>query len=96
MPSLYEAFSLVSLEAAASGLPILASPVSGTEELIEEGQNGWVLPADPTLWAARLNALATDRGIYERMSHRAREVALLFPWDRGVARFEELYGHANT
>jgi len=34
MPSHYEAFSLVSLEAAASGLPILASPVSGTDELI--------------------------------------------------------------
>ena len=96
MPSLYEAFSLVSLEAAASGLPILASPVSGTEELIEEGQNGWVLPADPTLWAARLNALAADRGIHERMSHHAREVASLFPWDRGVARFEELYAHGNT
>lgn len=96
MPSLYEAFSLVSLEAAASGLPILASSVSGTEELIEEGQNGWVLLADPILWAARLNALATDRGMCERMSRRAREVALLFPWDRGVARFEELYGHANT
>jgi D-inositol-3-phosphate glycosyltransferase len=96
MPSLYEAFSLVSLEAAASGLPILASSVSGTEELIAEGESGWVLPADPALWAARLNALAADRGIHERMSHHAREVASLFPWDRGVARFEELYAHGNT
>lgn len=95
MPSLYEAFSLVSLEAAASGLPILASRVSGTEELIAEGENGWVLPADPTAWAEPLDALAADRYLAERMSRRAREAASQFPWDRGVARFEELYGHGS-
>lgn len=91
MPSLYEAFSLVSLEAAASGLPILASRVSGTEELVIDGESGWVLPADPLLWAERLDALAADRALSEQMSRKARETASLFPWERGVARFEELY-----
>ncbi len=91
MPSLYEAFSLVSLEAAASGLPVLASPVSGTEELIVDGENGWVLPADPEAWARRLDALAADGTLWARMSVRAREAASCFPWERAVERFEELY-----
>ena len=36
-PSRYEAFSLVTLEAVASGLPLIALPINGTEELIEDG-----------------------------------------------------------
>ena len=38
LPSSYETFSLVTFEAAASGLPILATPVSGVRELIDDGQ----------------------------------------------------------
>lgn len=91
MPSLYEAFSLVSLEAAASGLPLLASKVSGTEELVAQGLNGWVLPPDPPLWAQHLDLLASDSVLRARMGEAAREAASHFTWDRAVARFEELY-----
>ncbi len=92
MPSLYEAFSLVSLEAAASGLPILASPVSGTEELIVKGENGWVMPPEAGIWAEHLNALAADSYLAERMGVKSREVASQFTWDRAVEQFEEIYG----
>ena len=40
-PTAYEAFSLATLEAVASGLPILATKVNGTEELIIESYNGF-------------------------------------------------------
>ena len=46
-PTAYEAFSLATLEAVASGLPILATKVNGTEELIEEGYNGFFVKRHP-------------------------------------------------
>jgi glycosyltransferase involved in cell wall biosynthesis len=39
-PSYYEAFSLVSLEAAAAGLPLIATPINGVEEFLRDGENG--------------------------------------------------------
>ena len=47
LPSSYETFSLVTFEAAASGLPILATPVNGVRELIEDGRNGFLIAPDP-------------------------------------------------
>ncbi len=90
-PSLYEAFSLVSLEAAASGLPLIASPVSGTDELIESGENGWILPPDDRLWAEKLDELAENASLSEMMGTHARETASQFTWDRAVEEFEKIY-----
>jgi glycosyltransferase involved in cell wall biosynthesis len=40
LPSFYEVFPLVSLEAAASGLPLIVTPLYGVEEFIRDGDNG--------------------------------------------------------
>ncbi len=45
LPSSYETFSLVTFEAAASALPVLATPVNGVRELIEDGHNGFLIIA---------------------------------------------------
>ena len=58
-PSSYEAFSLVTLEAAASGLPILATPVSGVRELIEDGRSGFLISQEPSVIGERLQLLAS-------------------------------------
>ncbi len=50
--SSYETFSLVTFEAAASGLPILATPVNGVRELIEDGRNGYLIVPDPAIAGA--------------------------------------------
>ncbi|MFZ0594135.1 MAG: glycosyltransferase family 4 protein [Bryobacteraceae bacterium] len=42
-PSSYETFSLVAYEAAAAGLPLIAPPLNGIEELIRDGENGFVV-----------------------------------------------------
>jgi glycosyltransferase involved in cell wall biosynthesis len=42
-PSLYETFSLVTYEAAASGLPIVASHLYGVEDLLQDGNNGFLI-----------------------------------------------------
>jgi glycosyltransferase involved in cell wall biosynthesis len=42
-PSLYETFSLVTYEAAASGLPIVVSQLYGVEDLLQDGDNGFLI-----------------------------------------------------
>jgi len=44
LPSRWEGFSLVILEALASGTPVVATDISGTREAIEHGRNGWLAP----------------------------------------------------
>ncbi len=90
-PSSYEAFPLVALEAAASGLPILATPVNGVRELIHDGEGGFVISQDPDAISARLRQLADDPDLRERMGHTVRQTALEFSWQQTVARHHELY-----
>jgi UDP-glucose:(heptosyl)LPS alpha-1,3-glucosyltransferase len=91
LPSSYETFSLVSFEAAASGVPVLATPVSGVRELIEDGRNGFVIDREPATVARRLRELRDDPELARRLGAAARESALEFSWARMLARHRELY-----
>jgi glycosyltransferase involved in cell wall biosynthesis len=91
LPSSYETFSLVTFEAAASGVPVLATPVSGVRELIRDGENGFLIAAEPRSIAGRLNDLAGDPELRERMGTAARQSSLAFTWDDAVAKHHELY-----
>jgi glycosyltransferase involved in cell wall biosynthesis len=93
LPSSYETFSLVAFEAAGSGLPVLATPVSGVRELIADGRNGFFITRDPEVIAERLNELAADPALRERLGRAARSSALEFSWDEMVAKHNELYMH---
>jgi UDP-glucose:(heptosyl)LPS alpha-1,3-glucosyltransferase len=90
-PTSYEAFPLVALEAAASGLPILATPVNGVRELVNDGANGFLISRDPSDIARRLQQLADDPGLRERLGSAARRSALEYSWEKMVARHHELY-----
>jgi UDP-glucose:(heptosyl)LPS alpha-1,3-glucosyltransferase len=91
LPSSYETFSLVTFEAAASGLPILATPVSGVRELIEDGRNGFLITREPELIARRLQQLASDPALRARLGACARESALAYTWTRMVTEHHEIY-----
>jgi UDP-glucose:(heptosyl)LPS alpha-1,3-glucosyltransferase len=91
LPSDYETFSLVTFEAAASGLPVLATPVSGVRELIEDGHNGFLITRDPQPIAARLDQLAADPLLRERLGRAARESALGYSRERMAREHHELY-----
>jgi glycosyltransferase involved in cell wall biosynthesis len=91
LPTSYESFSLVSFEAAASGLPILVTPVNGVRELIEDGQNGFLISREPRLIAGRLGELAADEALRRRLGQAARRSALEFDAEKMVAKHQELY-----
>lgn len=77
-PSYFEAFSLVTLEAAATGLPIVAAKINGTEELIQDGYNGFFVRHDPEDIARKINDLLGDRQLMKRMGDNARRSAMNF------------------
>ncbi|HUA74438.1 MAG TPA: glycosyltransferase family 4 protein [Solirubrobacteraceae bacterium] len=96
LPSAYETFSLVTFEAAASGLPLLATPVSGVRELIEDGRNGYLIDREPATIARRLVQLGGDAGLRARLGAGARESALAFGWGEMVAKHERLYAQVSA
>jgi UDP-glucose:(heptosyl)LPS alpha-1,3-glucosyltransferase len=91
LPSSYETFSLVTFEAAASGLAILATPVSGVNELIEHGRNGFLIEPEPNSIAEYLRALAADPQLRASLGREARRSALAFSWANMVEAHERLY-----
>jgi UDP-glucose:(heptosyl)LPS alpha-1,3-glucosyltransferase len=98
-PSRYEAFSLVTLEAAASGLPIVAHPINGTEELVAGGVNGWLVPFSADALREKLSLLRDDPSLLARMSAAAVTASQRYGWDRiadeQFAVFESAAAHAG-
>jgi glycosyltransferase involved in cell wall biosynthesis len=72
-PTLDDPFGIVLLEAAASGLPLIASPHGGaTRDLVLEGETGFVVePDDLEAQAHALVTLARDPGLREQMGRSA-------------------------
>src|SRR4029077_20340556 len=91
LPPSYETFSLVTFEAAASGLPILVTPVNGVRELIDDGRNGFMITREPHDIARRLGQLAPDLALRARLGQAARQSTLQFGWARMVSKHHELY-----
>lgn len=81
-PTGYETFSLVTHEAAAAGLPLLVTRVSGPDELVEPNVNGWFVERDADSIAAHLGDLEADPRRSQAMGTAARSAALPLTWDR--------------
>ena len=72
--ALIENFPFVLIEAAAYGIPILASPVGGIPEIFFDGEQGFYWPLDdPKEGARKLIALLEDKAIYTRLADGARK-----------------------
>jgi glycosyltransferase involved in cell wall biosynthesis len=91
LPSSYETFSLVTFEAAASGLAILATDVGGVRELIRDGETGLLITRDPRVIARGLERLATDHQLRQRLARAARQSALDLSWEQTIAAHHNLY-----
>lgn len=91
-PSSYEAFSLATIEAAACGLPAVATRINGTEDFIQPERTGFFVTQEPGDIAARLAALFADPEARARMGRDARElVEKNYTWERVATLTEEAY-----
>lgn len=89
-PNPGEPFGLVTLEAAACGLPLLAARTGAALDLIEDGVTGFFVRPEPQQIAAGLDELAGDRELLLAMSAAVHERALEFSWDRQAREIEAL------
>jgi D-inositol-3-phosphate glycosyltransferase len=93
MPSDYESFGMVALEAMACGTPVIASDVGGLSVLVKHGRTGYRVPArDPKALATKITRLLTDEGLRRRIGQRATCWAETYAWPRIADRIEALYG----
>lgn len=81
MPSYYESFGMVALEAMACGSPVVASRVGGLTTTVRDGVTGHLVPeGDAGALAARLAALLADRSARERLGREATRWASEHRW----------------
>jgi glycosyltransferase involved in cell wall biosynthesis len=90
LPSAYESFSLAAFEAAAAGLPIVATDVGAVAEIVNAG-GGLFIGRNPASLADALGSLEADPSAASVMGARAATVALRFDWDRVVEEYVRLY-----
>ena len=92
MLSRFDTFGMVVLEAMAASLPVLVSDRVGAKDLVRDGINGFVVPADagPEEIARRLASLLPEE-VRERMGRAARETAREHTWDAAAARVAAIY-----
>jgi D-inositol-3-phosphate glycosyltransferase len=92
VPSHYESFGMVALEAMASGTPVVASETGGLAFLVKDGETGFHVPtADPDALAERLMQLLSDSELATRLGEQAAEYAKEFSWSIVVDQILELY-----
>jgi glycosyltransferase involved in cell wall biosynthesis len=88
-----EGMSNAILEAMASGLPVVATRVSGSEDLIQHENNGLLVPrGDATELASAILRLLDDTSLRQRLGKQARETVLSdFSLPSVAQRYRELY-----
>jgi glycosyltransferase involved in cell wall biosynthesis len=91
LPSLAEGFGLTPLEAMASGVPAIVSTNTFADDVINDGEDGFVVPIrDADSIAERIRLLADDPDRRAAMGRAARRRAEQFPWSRYGQRIVEL------
>jgi len=92
MPSLSEGLPVVGVQALVQGLAIVASQVGGFMDLVENGENGYLFPADNEI--SMVNALRSLLADHEKLLHarqRSRELVIRFDINSIVDAYEKIF-----
>jgi D-inositol-3-phosphate glycosyltransferase len=92
VPSHYESFGMVALEAMACGTPVVASQVGGLAFLVQDGVTGYTVPVDdPAALADRLTLLMQDPALRRQLGQQAASYAQGYSWEKIAGRMIGLY-----
>lgn len=92
LPTVFEGFGLVILEAMAAGLPVITTPHSIGPELIRDGENGFIVPIRNVnaITAAVRSLLSKTTEELIQMRYAARETAMQYSWEAYSSRLQML------
>lgn len=87
-----ENFGLTIVEAAACGLPVIASPTGGPKEILEQCKNGLLIDVeDPIAIAEALKKIIADQALWEKYSSNGiKAVSDLYSWSAHANRYMEI------
>ena len=89
--------SIATLEAMASGLPVVAADAMALPHLVEEGRNGYLYePGDPDALADRVESVLTTERERPRMGAHSRLMASRHRLEDSLERFEHIYVDASV
>jgi D-inositol-3-phosphate glycosyltransferase len=92
VPSHYESFGMVALEAMACGTPVIASRVGGLTFTVKDGHTGFLVPNDdPQALAEKLRLLLTNEDLRRQMGHQATRLAKRYSWATVAGQITALY-----
>ena len=92
VPSHYESFGMVALEAMACGTPVVASQVGGLAFLVQDGVTGFVVPnGEPELLGQHLIETLLDPELRGRLGSQGAEIARGYSWDIIAGRIMAVY-----
>ena len=91
LPSIYETFSLVCIQAAAARLPLLVTSFSGADEYVSNNKNGWFIERTAAAIAAKLRRIYEDKIVLNEMGMNAERTASLYSQEIFQERWLELY-----
>jgi len=92
MPSLMEGFGLTFLEAMQAGVPVIGGNVGGTKELIQNGENGFLVnPTDPAELAQKITRLLEDKSLQRKFRENGFKTAARFTQARMVRETFAVY-----
>jgi len=87
-----EAFGLVAAEAAACGIPAVASDLPGVRTVVRHNETGLLVPpGDVVKLTDALRAILNDRAYHDRLARHAAISSARFDWDKHVERLIEEY-----
>jgi D-inositol-3-phosphate glycosyltransferase len=97
VPSDYESFGMVALEAMACGTVVIASGVGGLAYLVPDGEAGWLVPArDSRVLAERLESLMINPETREKLARSAAWLARQYSWARIVDQLLRVFQGFET
>src|SRR5258707_5278633 len=92
MPSDYESFGMVALEAMASGTPVIASEVGGLAYLVRDNFNGYLVPVrEPQALADKIRIILEQPVERARLGENAHQYAQEFAWSRITDRLLNVF-----